>query len=380
MSIATKLAKLKTIKQDIKSALEEKGQTPSNVFSTYANNIRAIETGGITPSGELAITENGTYDVTNYASANVNVAGSGGSDLDKLIDGSLTEITSNATSVRNYAFYYLSNLISANFPNATNIGKNVFERCSNLKNANLPNATKVSDNMFYYCRSLTSVNLHNAKSIGYYSFGYCSSLTNIDVPYATTVDENAFRECTNLTNVNLPNATKLKSYAFRTCSLLQSINLHNVTYISGYVFQECTKLTSVILPNITTIDNYGLANAYSLLEFLIEQKDSVCTLQGAMTFYNSYHIEGTKNATYNPNGLKDGYIYVPASLLSQYKVATNWAKHASQIVGHQDYVVGDELVNYSNETYTTCTWYSDKKMTIEVSSVESDGRYYCKLY
>lgn len=46
MSIATKLAKLKTIKQDIKTALEEKGQTPSNVFSTYANNIRAIETGG----------------------------------------------------------------------------------------------------------------------------------------------------------------------------------------------------------------------------------------------------------------------------------------------------------------------------------------------
>ena len=46
MSVATKLAKLKAIKQDIKSALEEKGQTPSNVFSTYANNIRAIETGG----------------------------------------------------------------------------------------------------------------------------------------------------------------------------------------------------------------------------------------------------------------------------------------------------------------------------------------------
>ena len=53
MSIATKIAKLKTIKQDIKSALEEKGQTPSNVFSTYANNIRAIEIGG--SSGEITI-------------------------------------------------------------------------------------------------------------------------------------------------------------------------------------------------------------------------------------------------------------------------------------------------------------------------------------
>ena len=66
MSIATKLAKLKTIKQDIKSALEEKGQTHSNVFSTYANNSRAIETGGgssegvtIPPISNLVISEIG---------------------------------------------------------------------------------------------------------------------------------------------------------------------------------------------------------------------------------------------------------------------------------------------------------------------------------
>ena len=379
MSIATKLAKLKTIKQDIKSALEEKGQTPSNVFSTYANNIRAIETGGITPSGEIEITENGTYDVTNYASANVNVASSSGSDINKLIDGSITELTSNATSIRNYAFYYLSNLTSANFPNATNIGYNAFERCSNLKNANLHNATNISNNMFYYCSSLTSVDIPKAKSVGGYSFNNCLALTKIDLPYVTTVGESAFKECSKLTNVNLPNATTISTYAFQACSLLQSINLPNVKNIKGYVFKECKKLTSVILPNLTSVQNYGFSYCYSLLELLIEQTDSVCALQGAMTFYNSYHFEGTKDTTYNPNGLKDGYIYVPASLLSQYKVATNWTKHASQIVGHQDYVVGDELVNYSNETYTTCTWYSDKEMTIEVASVESNGRYYCKL-
>ena len=61
MSIATKLAKLKTIKQDIKSALEEKGQTPSNVFSTYANNIRAIEIGGGSSSDDPRINRSSNY-------------------------------------------------------------------------------------------------------------------------------------------------------------------------------------------------------------------------------------------------------------------------------------------------------------------------------
>ena len=81
MSIATKLAKLKTIKQDIKSALEEKGQTPSNVFSTYANNIRAIEIGSgsseitIPSVSNLQVSEKGVAtwtapDITSLASYN----------------------------------------------------------------------------------------------------------------------------------------------------------------------------------------------------------------------------------------------------------------------------------------------------------------------
>lgn len=37
-----------------------------------------IGEGGTTPTGQISISENGTYDVTNYASALVNVAGGGG--------------------------------------------------------------------------------------------------------------------------------------------------------------------------------------------------------------------------------------------------------------------------------------------------------------
>ena len=64
------LEKIVDTKKDIKNALEEKGQAPSKRFDTYANIIRKNLA---SVSGEVNITENGSYDVSNYASANVNV-------------------------------------------------------------------------------------------------------------------------------------------------------------------------------------------------------------------------------------------------------------------------------------------------------------------
>lgn len=79
---------VKTLHDDIAAAIRQKGQAlpPNYDPKTFPDRISSIET-GITPSGTLDITSNGTHDVTNYASVNVNVAGGGGGNFDGIPDG-----------------------------------------------------------------------------------------------------------------------------------------------------------------------------------------------------------------------------------------------------------------------------------------------------
>ena len=380
MSIATKLAKLKTIKQDIKSALEEKGQTPSNVFSTYANNIRAIEAGG---SGGDTSQEDGlvTRTLTSYSNDRVNSVG----EYTFYNIKTLTNVElPNITSIGTYAFYNCTSLTNIDSTKVTFLGQNVFQNCTALLSASMPlyelnRNGRDSNNLFYSCSSLKNVYMPKVTRFGSYIFYKCTSLESIDFPLLQTISDSFCRECTNLKQVNLPKLRLFGSHCFENCTSLTNISLPSGTRFASYCFQNCSTLDSVDVGKLEKIDDYVFVNCYSLKSFTILNKIKVASLYNTYVFNNCYHILGTTNATYNPNGLKDGYIYVPASLLSQYKVATNWSSFASQIVGHQDYSIGDSLVNYSNSNYSTCKWYSDKEMTNEVSSVEQNGRYYCRL-
>ena len=281
-----------------------------------------------------------------------------GTDIeDKLVARTLTTYTNDrVTDIGISAFQFYRDLISVHFANAINIRDSAFSGCISLTSADFPSATLISP----------------------YAFNNCSSLTNINAPLARGARKYAFGHCNSLTNVDFPKATYIETHAFEYCSKLRSIDCPGVITIGELAFTECNNLRSIDCSSITLIARYAFNNCYRLIKVFISQTDKICTLQ-VYPFNNCYHFSGYIDATYNPEGLKDGYIYVPASLLSQYKVATDWSTYASQIIGHEDLEVGATLPNYTTDRFTKQTWYSDERLTTVVTEVATTGKYYCRL-
>ena len=150
----------------------------------------------------------------------------------------------------------------------------------NLKKIRLPeNLISMKSNCFYNLTNLESVNLPNTlTSIGVYAFYMASKLVLKEIPSSViAINNNAFYGCTKITELTL---------------------LGDITAIATYAFAYCT-LNKFVMPNITKVPE----------------------LMGSSAFSNT-NIDKKK-----------GYIYVPDSLVEDFKVANQWKNLATQIKG-----------------------------------------------
>lgn len=203
-------------------------------------------------------------------------------------------------------------------------------------------------------RSISGDFVSNADTIGVSALAECKSLTNASFPLATKIASEAFRTCTNLVTLDLPNVvsgigTQGATQAFYYCENLTKINVPGLRKVYDSMFGNCRKLEKIDLPSVETINRDGFSSDY-LLKTVVLRKEKVVALNNISAFNYCYYILGTINSTYNPEGLKTGYFYVPRALVEEYKAATNWSTFATQIRALEDYTVDGTITGELDES------------------------------
>lgn len=309
-----------TVVESVKPVYQEKTVTPTEeeqrvvadagFDAIEAVNVKPIPSEYIVPSGELEIAENGSFDVKNYASANVNVQAEVNDTLKTLLD---------ATKSTYYLFYNApitttEGLISYNATeNVTNMSA-MFRNCTKLTKVPLYDTRNVTNmnSMFYGCTALTEVpsfDTSNVTDIGSMFYG-CKSL--IVAPALNTKNatdmSSMFRKCTNLKSVKFVKSDSATSfsYCFDGCTSLELVDFRGASFYpnmsSTTAFRDVPSSCKVVIPD-SLYDKWTNATNWSAIN-VIYVKESEYSIEQGETF--SFSVD---SITYQASEGMDWYAW-----------------------------------------------------------------------
>lgn len=294
---------------------------------------KIVQEESLTTVADAIRAKGGTTDALSFPTGFVDAisaiqVGGGGDEsvLDALLTGNLTELTSNVSSLGDNALHS-SELTAVSFPKATKIGSKALYSCKKLVTVHFPNVTSIGDNAFNMCDALQTANFPNVTKIGESAFNSCSGMTEINFPCATSVESSAFNNCGKLSAVCFPVLKTVPGSMVSSCSALLTIDLPVATSINTYVFSYCNILTAVIL-----------------------RSETMCKVSNKNAFNNARHMLGITHATYNPDGLQDGYVYVPSALIESYRADSVWSTCGVLFRALEDYTVDGTITGELDES------------------------------
>lgn len=236
--------------------------------------------------------------------------------------GSHIQSFPNVLGIGDYAFYnaYKGNEIS--FPYCNMIGVYAFWNAS-IVTASIPECVNIRDRCFASCSQLTSVYAPSLAYIGSGAFYMDKKLSSVTLGGCDTIYDMAFAYCSALTEIDLTTCTYISQDAFAGCINLLSVQLTECRYLGRGVFEGCKKMSEAVFYNCDTIDGgafYGCNSLWNIYLYM----SSVPTLGGSSVFTNTPITGyGTSYGNY-------GSIYVPESLIAEYRAASFWSVFSSR--------------------------------------------------
>lgn len=294
-------------------------------FATAKINVNVPAT-GITPQGTKTITENGTHDVAQFAQAKVNVPVGitpvGTKEVSISQNGEVTEDVSTYENVH----------IVTNVPSAGGgASQEKYDSIMNVINGTVTSPNFVNEDMqripdyfFQNDTKIVSYSLPNVKTVGKYSFAY----------------ESFYAQNTKVTEIHLPLVTTILEGAFSECYRLETLEIPNVETIYGPNTFNNGKIRKLIVPKLKTYNLKTFKNSKKPTTELLDMYGGTMSLNLSEMTYLKTLVLRKSDAVVPLDDLYSGIqnIYVPDSLVEQYKKSTNWVTHADKIKPLSTYV------------------------------------------
>ena len=339
--------------------------------------VNAIPDEYIIPSGEINISQNGTYDVTDKASANVNIPEkvlgtktiiSNGTykAVDDNLDGySEVEVKTSGVNIWDYFIeqvpsnqgqyiYYIKKLPvvdTSNLRTAKNMFNGfmnlqevphidtskvttmsyMFSNCSKLTEVPLLDTSSVTDmsSMFNNCTQLKTIPLFNTSNVTtmYGMFYGCSAIDNLpllDTSKVTRMND-TFKRCYDLKKIPEINTQNVTSYnsTFYDCASLYEVPALNASKVTdvNQTFLLCRKLTN-FGGMLNLGEAYNTRQPANIPSYKLTFDDSPeLTHDSLMNIINNLYDIKTKGC--NPQGLVLGGTNLAKLTSEEIAIATN---------------------------------------------------------
>lgn len=257
---------------------------------------------------------------------------------------------STQTSIPYYAFYSNKSLSGIlNLGTVSTIGSSAFTYCTKITDLIGPNVVEISA----YALSGVSLNTISLPKVKKISNGFNQNGKVLSSVYFPELISANFSYCNAVSFYDLPKISYLSSYFFYQNYALISINLPSVSFISGgSAFCLCGKLTNIYLPNLTLLSNATafISGCGNLTTISFPKLTNItggnvfnsCAKLTSLYLMNNSVIQvstssfiGTSSPFLNSSYLSGQYasIYVPSSLVNDYKTHSIWSWFTDRFVG-----------------------------------------------